>query len=287
MEDYVIQPKDEGKGRSFSATCVAFATADSLWESGGKTIRPVWAMFATSDAELKPFMANLKLGRKAEKASNAHQRRGGDEERLEFLKSAGYQITWQRAEEGSIATIFHPDLFRLDPGMVDPSGIKFVLIVPTDLSDAQQLDVESAVKHVHPMFPTLDVAFLSSLVPTACLFAAFLDRRTRCPLVADTRFYLQLLVASLDRGFASLPGRNARYNNTDRDWGLHSGHGFNLEIGGQSYARQGIETIGLKHAISVFGSHEVFEAFLADEVTLFFERTKQQRPRARLLAARG
>lgn len=285
MEDYVIAPKDGGKGRSFSATCVAVVTADSLWETAGNTIRPVWAMFATSEAELKPFMANLRLGRKAEKASNVNQRRG-DDERLEFLKSAGYQVTWQRAEEGTIATIFYPELFRLDPGMVDPSGLKFVLLVPTDWANSQTVDVASAVQHVRMMAPQLDTDLLASLVPTAYLFAAFLDRRTRCPLVADGRFYLQLLVASLHCGFATFPGRNVRYNPDRGEWGHHPQHRFNLEIGGDSYSRENIEAIGFQHAIAVLAKHEAFEAFLAEQVTLFFDRGKKKRPLGQFLTAR-
>lgn len=288
MEDYVIEPKEGAKGRSFSATCLAFATADSLWESGGKTIRPAWAMFAGSDAELRPFMTNLRLGRKAELASNQN-RRGGDEDRLEFLKSAGYQITWQREPEGTIATIFYPDLFRLDPGMVDPTGIKFVVLAPTDWSKAQRVDVTPAVQHVQSMLrrvpklrerdyrlegraSKLDADFLAGLVPTAYLFAAFLDRRTRCPLVADGRFYLQLLIAALDQGLASLPGNNARYNSSRDDWGHNTRHAFNMQIGGKQYAKEGPETIGVKHAISFLATHEVFETFLAEQVTTFFGR---------------
>lgn len=227
-------------------------------------------MFAGSDAELRPFVTNLRLGRKAERQSN--HSRGGDEERLEFLKSVGYQITWQRELEGAIATLFHPDLFRLDPGMVDPAGIQFVLLVPTNWSAAQAVDVEAAVDHVQALAPARDPSFLASLVPTAYLFAAFLDRRTRCPLVADGRFYLQLLVASLDQGLASLPGNCARYNSDRREWGHNPRHGFNLEVGAERYSRAGIETIGLKHAISFHAMHELFEHFLAEQVTLFFER---------------
>jgi hypothetical protein len=288
MEDYVIQPKEGSKGRSFSATCIGFATADSLWESGGNTIRPTWAMFAGSETELRPFMANLRLGRKAELLKESHNRRGGDDKRLEFLKSAGYQITWQREAEGSIDTIFYPDLFRLDPGMVDPEGIKFVLLAPTDWSDAQQVDGTAAVRHVQAMMKgpklrerdyrleeraaKLDGAYLSSLVPTAYLFAAYLDRRTRCPLVADGRFYLQLLLAALDGGFASLPGSKAGYSGRSDSWGVHSGHRFNLQLSDSHGRDDGMEAIGLRHAISVLGTHEAFEAFLAEQVTLFFER---------------
>lgn len=226
-------------------------------------------MFAGSDAELRSFITNLRLGRKAERQGN---HRGSDEDRLEFLKSVGYQITWQRELEGAIATLFHPDLFRLDPGMVDPAGIQFVLLVPKDWSDAQAVVVRPAVDHVRALAPAVDPSLLEGLVPTAYLFAAYLDRRTRCPLVADGRFYLQLLVAALDQGLASLPGNCARYNSGRSEWGHNPRHGFNFEIGGERYCRDNIKTIGLKHAISFSASHEVFEAFLAEQVSLFFGR---------------
>jgi len=266
----MIQQKEGAKGRAFGATCLGFASADGLWETSGKTIRPVWAMFAGTDAELRPFVTNLRLGRKAERQSN--HGRGGDDERLEFLKSVGYQVTWQRETEGSIVTLFHPEFFRLDPGLIDPAAIQFVLLVPKDWSDAQAVDIDAAVNHTRAMAPRVDPSLLESLVPTAYLFAAFLDRRTRCPLVADGRFYLQLLVASLDQRLASLPGNCARYNQDRREWGHHSRHGFNFEVGGERYCRDGIETIGLLHAISFSASHDVFEAFLAEQVSLFFDR---------------
>jgi hypothetical protein len=219
---------------------------------------------------------NLKMGRKAEKFSNFRSR-GGDEERLEFLKSVGYQVTWQREPEGVLVTIYHPELFRLDPGMVDPTGVNFVLLVPADWSAAQRVDVDAAVRHVQSLrvegSPNVDVALLESLVPTAYLFAAYLDRRTRCPLVASGAFYMQLLIAALEQGLASLPGNCARYNSHRSEWGHSHFHGFNLEIGGERYCRDSIETVGLQHAISFHASHERFEAFLAEQVVLFFQRT--------------
>lgn len=266
----MIQQKEGAKGRSFAATCVGVATADGLWASGGKTIRPVWAVFAGSEGELRPFVTNLRLGRKAERLSNFRSR-GGDEERLEFLKTVGYQITWQRESEGAIATLFHPELFRLDPGMVDPAGIQFVLLVPADWSAAQAVEVTPAVDHVRALAPKVDPSFLQRLVPTAYLFAAYLDRRTRCPLVADGRFYLQLLIAALDHGLASLPGNCARYDSHRSEWGHDGRHGFNLEVGGERYCRDSIETIGLRHAISFSAAHDVFEVFLAEQVALFFD----------------
>jgi hypothetical protein len=32
--DVTIEPKQEGKGRSFRAICLGWATADKLWEGG-------------------------------------------------------------------------------------------------------------------------------------------------------------------------------------------------------------------------------------------------------------
>lgn len=229
MQDYIIQPETGKKGRSFSAKCTALVVADTLWSSGsGDTIRPIWAQFVGTDSELRPFATNLKLGRKAE-PSNGHKH--SNAERLEFIKSAQYQVAWQREAEGSIVTLFHPDLFRLDPGMVDPEGAKFVMLVPYWWNDAQTLDVEDA---------------------RASLFAAYLDRRTRCPLVADVAFYRRLLAAALDEGFAHSPG--------DRK----------IEYARGTFQASGLDDAGLDSAISFSAPHDRLEEFLAEQVSEHF-----------------
>ncbi len=276
MQELVIQQKDDDKkGRSFQAICLAVMTANALFpEANGKTIRPVWAMFAGSDAQLRPFMANLKLGRKAEPRIESY-RKQGDSERVEFLKTIGYYMAWQRETEGSIATIYHPDLFRLDPGMVDPSGISFVMLVPSEWEDRQAVDREAAVSYVSAFRYPLSPEKLHALVPAAYLFAAYLDRRTRCPLIADGRFYLQLLCAALDSGFASFPGSDVKYCYNHRsDWGINSKQGFNIAIGGYDRIHTpGIEVLSLRHAISFLAKHTDFEAFLAEQVAIYFSRT--------------
>jgi hypothetical protein len=263
MQDLVIQPQEGKKGRSFRATCVAAVTADALFPEGcGTTIRPVWAMFAGSDAELRPFVANLRLGRKAERYTQSYNRRGGDSERYEFLKSIGYHMAWQREAEGSLVTLYHPELFRLDPGMVNPTGISFVMLVPKEWAAAQRLNVQEVVQHVLPLC-RLSTQILESLVPTAYLFAAYLDRRTRCPLIADGRFYLQLLIAALDQGLASFPGHNFRWPSSRDDWGYVKSHGFTSD---------GLNTVGIIHAIAAKASHRDLESFLSDQVSEYFDR---------------
>jgi hypothetical protein len=233
MQDYTIQPDEKAgrKGRSFSAKCSALITANHLWDSGaGDTIRPIWAQFIGSDAELRPFATNLKLGRKAEPSRG----RSSAGDRLEFKKSANYQLSWQREPEGTILTLFHPDLFRLDPGMVDPGGASFVMLTPRWWVAAQDV-------------PGGDPPARASL------FAAMLDRRTRWPLPADVAFYQQLLAAALDQGLALTPGdRSVNYSH--------------------SFAAEGLEQAGLdmNGAIAFSATHETLEAFLAEQCTEFF-----------------
>jgi hypothetical protein len=234
MQEFTIQPETGKKGRSFSATCTALVVADTLWSAGaGDTIRPIWAQFIGTDSELRPFVTNLKLGRKAEPTKQYGKT--SNTERLEFVKSAQYQVAWQREPEGSIVTLFHPDLFRLDPGMVDPQGASFVMLVPRWWTDAQTLDPESA---------------------RASLFAAYLDRRTRCPLVNDVAFYVTLLAAAVDKGFARLPG--------DRD----------IKYARGTFQADGLEEAGIDSAIAFTAPHDELETFLAEQVGVFFANEK-------------
>lgn len=261
MKHYTIERKGDGKGRSFSAHCLAVVEADSLWPGGAtdkpSTLRPVFAMFAGTDDELRPFVANLRSGRRAETSGYGFRHRG---ERLEFLKSAGYEVSWQREVEGSVATVFLPDLFRLDPGMVDPAGISFVLLPSTDWERAQkftgavspEMMATHAVVMPQPEGST-DLEVDESLVAAAHLFAAYLDRRTRCPLIADGRFYCQLLRACVAIGLAEAGQSRYQYG--------RSSHGF------RSY---GLDDVGIARAIAFRSTHEVFEELLAAEVAKWF-----------------
>jgi hypothetical protein len=267
MRRIVIAPQQEGKGRSFEALCLASVIADGLWSGGNATTddtRPVWAMFAGSDAEMRPFMANLTSGRKGMflKANEYHNsRKGGD--RLELLRSAGYQVTWQREPEGMIATVFLPDLFRADPGMVDPSGVRFVVLPSASWAAEQKIETAPILEHATRLgYPLTEEAF-PSLVSVAFLFAVYLDRRTRCPLLSDGRFYLQLLLACLDAGYASWSGAE-KYSYREKQWGRHSHHVF-FEVD--------TADVGLLPGISFKASHEQIETILAEQVALFFQHT--------------
>src|SRR5690606_35338965 len=192
MQEDTVCSDPTKKGRSLTAKCTCLVTADYIWDPGNSdNIRPIWAQFIGSDAEMRPFATNLKLGRKAEQTGRAGRSSAG---RLEFLRSANYQLAWQREPEGTILTVHNPDLFRLDPGMVDPAGATIVMLTPSWWLEAQTLPVVDA---------------------RASLFAAMLDRRTLCPLPADFDFYRLLLDASLVQGLALTPGdRSVNYSHS-------------------------------------------------------------------------
>lgn len=275
---------ESGKGRSFSALVLAAVTADSLWELGktvkrGEVARPVFASFAGTDDDLRPFVANLRLGRRAMfGGNNSYDRAPG----YEFPKSARFVVTWQRHAVGSIATLYLPDLFALDPGMVDPAGISFVTL-PSAEQDMTGVDVGACVQHTLRLprvrqlntppevswrrerwEAPLDEETITAMVPTAYLFARMLDCRTRAPILADGRFYLQLLLACLDKGMATF----AAARGSDREFGRQSAIG---------YTELGCITAGYLPGVAISTSHTAFEALLADEVEMFFALGRGER----------
>lgn len=268
MRVVTIEPQKEGKGRSFSAVCLATIEADRLWPGGDAVTdnnRPVWAMFTGTDNEVRPFVANLLLGRKAEfEKDNAYRyttRKRG--ERLEILRSAGYQITYQREAEGTIATVFLPDLFRLDPGMVDVDGARFIVLPSREWALAQKVDVAPIVQHGRSLGYPIEEEALASLTPMAFLFAAYLDRRTRCPLLSDGRFYLQLLLACLHNGLASWSNAKDRYYR-ETEFGKHAD---------MLFFEKDTADVGLLPGIAFNAAHEAIEEVLASEVDRFFKLT--------------
>jgi hypothetical protein len=257
-----IAPPTEGKGRSFSATLLASVEADLLWPGGhtaGETIRPVWAMFAGSDQEMKAFVANLTMGRKATMPRDGYYRRG-KEERMEFLKSARYQQFAQRMPEGTVVTVYLQDLFQIDPGMVDPDGIRFILLPTQEWDSEQKIDHRPLYEHVVQCGYSLTEEFIADLAPTSYLFAAYVDRRTRCPLVADPKFYMQLMLACLQNGLATFAAPRDAYYNDKLGFGVHQN---------KMYVEYETSDVGLRPGIAFNSDHMQFEELLAEQAALF------------------
>ena len=207
LDELVIAPKNsDGKCRAFRALKVSAVMADTLWPMGAsdKHDRPVYATFAASEGEIRPFVANLLCGRPAVPTDNRSYRRRGYDSGYEFMRSVGYKVLWQRHEEGTLATVYLPDLVALDPGMVDPKGIKFVVVPGANYlaDEAKKMSVDKIVSYVRglPLVKevntpekdwrghvregweeSLSREALAGMVPLSYLFTLYLSNRSRAP----------------------------------------------------------------------------------------------------------
>jgi hypothetical protein len=115
----------------------------------------------------------------------------------------------------------------------------------------------------------LDEALVMSLVEVSQLFAVYLDRRTRAPLLADPRFYMQLLLACLSEGAASLSCAKESYGWRERErqaFGCHPALRFN---------EAGTTSVGFLPGVAFRAKHADFEKLLAEQVSLFFKLTRR------------
>lgn len=275
-----IEPQKEGKGRTFTANLISYVTADSLWDqSAGDGTRPVWLCYAASEGEVRAFTANLRMGRKAEiGAKERNSWRRNRNPYLELLKSVGYEFTTQRFPEGSVITAFLPELFRLDPGMVDPKGAKFLVMPSREWLDSQRVAVPEMVQHCRSLgyvdtgllpngkkrpdyeeaqWPSADL--VTTLAPMASLFVSYLDRRTRAPTIQDPRFHLQLLIGALKQGLATLSTEDSY---RQQGFGRHQKFLFR---------EHSTDLAGLAPGVAFSGTHEKIETLLADEVSVYFK----------------
>jgi len=268
-----IEPNDDkGKGRVFRAGLLGYMEAPALWPQSSDNERPVWMAYAATETQAKPFTANLQTGRKA-KVPRANPGSLSEGTTFELLRSAGYVFAPQRFEGLSAVTVYLPEFFVLDPGMVDPEGIKFIA-APSKEWCAQRLsripDPKACVAHVLKVRskpkgkgktqsegPTPEQ--LLDLLPLASLFAAYLDRRTRAPLIPDPRFHLQLLAACADAELGSFPEyRESHWS--DRAWGTSGG-----------FKAKGLDTAGLQTPVAFRAKHDTFQKLLAGEVSRYFQ----------------
>lgn len=242
-----IAPKGE-KGRSFSAEVLAYAEADPLWENGGSSDskRPVWVVFGGTEQGMRAFMANVLLGRRAE-AKDAYNRKTSD--RFELLKSAGYQHHSRKVGGGVVTSVYLPDLVRLDPGMVDPAGVRFVVIPAKSWVAAQRFDLAAARARLLDLGAAAgDVErdeVLHDNLAEGALLLAYLDRRCRFPVPFDPVFG------------AWLAGAMARESALIRP----THHGYR-----QVYRITGAEKVNALDGFAVTTSHERLGSILSDEI---------------------
>jgi hypothetical protein len=262
----------KGKGREFSAELLAYVKADTFW-SGGQTEtdnnRPIWAMLGGTEQELRSFIANIQMGQRAALPVKDYSRSAPT--RFEWLKSGGYRYLWQKVggltnnndndpatgttssgadidadvsdnrADLALVTIYQPELFRLDPGMIDSQECCFVMLPPvwwvgqqlvrlyadetlctrllahanligiadwassTSISSGNGSNRGQGQSEHQQSFEAKEIL---SQVPQAAYFAALLDRRTPKPMPDNLEFYLQVYFYALKEGIATMSLRS-------------------------------------------------------------------------------
>lgn len=266
MDRLVVHTDGGKKGKSFEVGLLGYIVLDS---SGAyrETIRPVWMAYAESEDAVKPFTANVRMGAKL----LVPDRNPGDLSSgtaFEFLRSGGFQYSVQRMPDGySAVTVFEPEIFVLNPGMIDPTRIEFLVAPPTFWIHAHGTkfqNAEAVSRYVQGLnLPDVPRGELTRLVPLASLFCGYLDHRSRVPLVQDPRFQLQLLVRCLSVGmarFAAPSRRGYGYGQETPDWGVSSG-----DIVGHNLSQA-----GLFCALRFVAPHDKFGDLVAEEVARYF-----------------
>ena len=174
--------RDDEKGkrsREFSARLFGMLTASAFWDKdwGSGSSQPLWLAYAAREQEAKAFTANLRDGRVVTLGNSSF--------RLESLTP--YRFLEQATPEGLIVTAYIPALFDLEPASPYVDNVKFLFAPPCWWLDAQEAELE-------PRFgdDARDAA-------RAALFAAYLDRRTALPILADLRFQLLLYREALEQ----------------------------------------------------------------------------------------
>lgn len=263
-----------GKSRQFAATYLSSIRADMLWDGGrtdtGKVGRPVYLAIAGTDMALRPFIANLRMGRRADIIKPGY--RSYDEpSAVALLKSVKYDTATQRHGEVTILEFMHPDIWPVEPGMVEPDRVSFLSVAP-GWWHARQMEVLAADRemtgrilgHAHRaglpdgMGAQFTDEQLLDHVPDAARFIQYLDRRTRRPIPNDPAFYLQAYLMALGHGWAS-----RAKNDYSSAWGVHRWAAGFVEF---ETAR-----MGLRPGIVFHRSVEETDEFLAGQVKHYVE----------------
>jgi len=293
------------KSRSFSAVKLAHVCAGMLWDGGetkSDTIRPIWMLLTGTDTELRPFLANFRLGRSATLATNEPHYSRKKPVRFELLKTAGYSFSSRRmtlpdGTTSEVVTAAMDELLILDPGMIDPAGCRFLALPPlwwvaeqrarlrADRVRCAQLVAHAQALALHrpdgPLLPR-GVAFsadeLIDLAPIAAYVLAYIDRRTRRPLLMGLDFAVQVYLAGLRDGVLSLSATNesSRYHydrpatsNTDR-W-LWARHRW-----AASFTEADTESVGLLPGVAARANHEHLDQLLIAEVQRYTAAQERQ-----------
>lgn len=272
--------KKNNKTRQFSALLLGYMTADTLLSSSDP-LRPLFMVLTGSEAALRPVVMNLRLGRKGS-VEKVKAKDSGWEPRttktwIEFLKSSGHEVVWQRGTPATV-TFCHNALLQADPGMIDPTACNFAVLTPKWWVDKQLKAltpdiIQPVLAHAKRLrlnefdnelsAPAFSDDEIIAMLPQAARFCHYLDKRTRRPLLNSYAFNLQLYLAALSGRIASFAyiNQDGKPYSTSLPWGVwHWATGFR-EIG--------MKQLGFLPPVLVKTTHQHLDNWLAGQVKLY------------------
>jgi hypothetical protein len=316
MQRLTITPKEpttKGKQRTpvktrvFSAIKLAHICADPLWDgaaNSNETIRPAYIALAGTPMSLRPFVANMRTGSTADLEGTKKSYGRDKPVRFELLRSARYVYSGRRytlpdGTEGNVITATLPDIMTLDTGMIDPQTCSFLAVPPRWWVEREQLRLRAdrsrcmqILTHAEvlgllsnsgrflPQGVALTADMLLDLAPIAVYTMAYIDRRTRRPLITSVEFALQLYLGGLRTGILSLSStedsrrehksyRPSKAPTSKADSWLWARHSW-----ADSFIEVDTHEIGLMPGVVAKTTHDLLDQLLIAEVQRF---TKLQR----------
>ncbi len=263
----------------FRALVLAYVCAGKLWDggdvsgegkakrgSGDKLLRPVYMVIGGSKSECTTVIANLRSGERGsliglEEEPTDYNLRGSS--KVELRKSAGYTIdpqlmsvdleTNQRPECHEVKIY---DLVREDLGMVDPDEAAFLSLPESSWIDGVSFDYDGVIEHMRSIgYPKEDEAFIRKITPLSPFFASRLAARSFAPVIADLRFFVQILAASLRAKFATMSAQ------------VVGGSAWAYDKEAQ-YVEYGLADVGLLPGIAFRAKHTDIEKLFIEQVKL-------------------
>ena len=186
----IVVGKDGGKQESFRCTHLGHVKWSAVLSNPTRNgpDRPIWLSLAASPQEMRAVEANLRMGRTLKV----------DHRTLELLKTAPYVWSRQSAPNTTVLTVYLPDIFRLDPGQVDASGVQFYVLPPKSWCDDYSAKHRDAIARAVASV-TSDPEYterLTDLAPRAVWMLNMINSRTRCPVIREIAFALRVYRAA-------------------------------------------------------------------------------------------
>jgi|GEM_PF-2828486 len=284
------------KSRSFAATLLGYVVASDLYDEreSKTTERPLRLSVAGRDTELNPFISNLvSEGRQAEFGNLPESPRWERPTRVECLRSLEYATVWQRhwgSAGATAAQVYIRSLCEPVLPQADAPDVRFVCHVPTRWADerlqqevlADPARCQQIVSHAAalgiledsnssllPLPLKLRADELLQLVPLATYFARFVDSRTDVPLLPEPAFFLQLYLAALQAGIASLSQTEvSRRSYTREDKADRWFFARRRDLLG--FIEYGLPDLGLLPGVAVWCSHAELGRFVTEQISLYY-----------------